>query len=127
MNNLSKLNALCDASHNLWRKHHIYSRGNIPRNKCICGYEFDINNHWEDLNPLWRMKSRGEHTDYVKIKNISSMDIEQLSRCIHDIWMDNNRIHANEEWCKYKFCEYQKLPENEKEFDRDIAKMLKSL
>ena len=54
------------------------SRGNVPRFKTISGFNFDINKSWDDLNPLWRMKSRGDHIDYCNIPDIQSKSIEEL-------------------------------------------------
>ena len=124
---LTKLNNFCSKSHTSWRRQHISSRGNVPRMKSIAGFEFDINNSWENLNPLWRMRSRGDHIDYCNIEEIDSKSIEELSSIIHDIWMDNNKEHKNESWCKHKFCPYYELPEEEKDFDRDIAHILKDI
>ena len=127
MTNMSKLNLLnnfCRKSHTSWRQQHIASRGNVRRMKSIAGYDFDINQTWENLNPLWRMRSRGDHIDYCNIPDISSKSIEELSSIIHDIWMENNKQHKDESWCKHKFCPYDKLPDEEKEFDRDIARIL---
>ena len=85
------------------------SRGNVPRFKTISGFNFDINKSWNDLNPLWRMKSRDDHFDYCNIPDIQSKSIEELSSIIHDIWMDNNKQHCNESWCSHKFCPYNDL------------------
>ena len=41
--------------------------------------------------------------------------------------MNQNISQKNEEWCKNKFCDYDKLPESEKEFDRDIARILQKI
>ena len=122
---LNKINEFCRKSHTSWRQQHISCRGNVCRMKYILSYEFDINLPWENLNPLWRMRSRGNHIDYCNILEIDSMSIEDLSNIIHNIWMENNKQHKDESWCKHKFCPYNKLPEEEKEFDRDIARILK--
>ena len=130
MTNLAKLNRLndfCSMSHTSWRKQHISTRGNVPRMKKISGYDFNINQPWENLNPLWRMRCRGDHIDYCNIEDINNKSIEELSSIIHDIWMENNKQYKDESWCKHKFCPYAQLPEVEKEFDREIARILKKI
>lgn len=127
---LELINSFCQKSHHSWVNQHQKTRGErTPRMKEMCGYKFDINTNWDDLCPLWRMKQRGDHEDYIKklLPNIESSDIELISEKVHDIWMTNNIQYKQEEWCKDKFCPYENLPDNEKEFDREIAKILLTL
>ena len=75
------------------------------------------------------MRQRDDYCTYISevLPYINNKSIEEISNDIHEVWMKQNIKHSNEDWCKNKFLPYDKLPEEDKDFDRDIAKILKSI
>ena len=113
-------------SHNAWLK--AFRKNNPaekakPRLRMRGGKLIDINKPWKDLDPKAQAENRVAARDAYAAVTKFPKDREAASAFVHECWIKRNKKDPNQP--KALFAPYAKLPEVEKDKDRQHIDVMK--
>jgi hypothetical protein len=115
--------------HTTWLKNFRQQHpDDVVRNRTTSdgGREMNILVPWDELDPAWQEKQVNIHEVYViMIKQNPSATLEDAAAMVHQLWITENQWKKDDH--PTLFVSYDRLPENEKEKDRNIVRTIRGI
>ena len=121
------VNQFASQAHEKWRAGWREQNGgkDVPRiKKNSDGTEGDINQPFNKIHPDWKKENLDAGNAALEAVKKHGDDTESAAEHVHNEWMKRN---PKAEWNAAQHVPYSKLPEEEKQKDRDHVNIMKSI